>query len=1048
MHDDLISITEERIRLAPERFILPLIQRDYCSLEVEAVSVGGEPIPYGVAVGLDYKPMVVGDEWGARWDTTWFKFSGDVPMHWQGEKVVADVHLSMVGLQGVGYEGMVWMDGKPVVSVSGNGEVITLIDSALGGERIEFYIEAVAGPTGGLGVSGDDLLMPDYDGDLQYRLGLARMGTYDDEAYQLLIDFRSVSEAMFLLPAGMPRRGHLLRALNESCQDLEYANQYCIQSARGALNEVLYKRNGDTSHCVTAVGSGSVADAWSYPLRESIRRCARHFTTVLREMERYPDYRYACSETVYYLWMRKYYPSIFSAIKAAVKRGQWEHVGGMWVEADCHLVSGDSIVRQLLHGKHFLMDELGLDGRVMTMSDACGYVAGLPQLLEKSGVDWLLMKYSSGSDVLAFPHSSFNWQGLDGSEVFTHIPPVDGSGYLGAEGILYSQDHFGDADRLSHSLMTFSEDDECSRVDQIELARRYSDFEGLPQVSLGSVVDFFENASADIQYPSVWRGELELGLRRGGLTSQAFNKKMNRRCEFLLRDAEMLQVVMASLGEDELLVKMPALGKIPLWDVQGHIKSKQDSLTSRALDRAWKLLLLNQSKHILSGGSIHWVYEDSRCDYANIEEIALAVRDRAMELLSGMVTTEGYTDPVLVFNSLSHVRDEVVELPGGELGFVTVPQCGYTVIASDSGAGLPEGLTPVTIEYTDDGYSVYNGLVTLEVNHSGLVTSLYDVENSREVIAEDSMGNLFQVHNDYPNGGGAGDVDFFYEASVEHLLDHAMVSVVEQGDLRVVLHVSRAFGQSQIEQDIVINAGSRRVDFRTEVDWQERNRLLKVVFPVEVRSHRASYETQYGHVERSTHVNRSEDRMGFDLPAYKWVDLSESGYGVAMLNDSKYGHSVKGRDMYMTLLKSGGAPDPEADRGVHQFTYSLLPHYGTLQEGGVIEQAYSLNVPLVMQKTGEHVGDLPSEQSFFAVGRAGVIIDSVKRAERGSDVVVRLYEAYQSRGDLSLVSSLHCDSEVHEVDLMENEMYALGSDGGEVVLNIKPFEVRNIQFGK
>jgi alpha-mannosidase len=377
---------------------------------------------------------------------------------------------------------------------------------------------------------------------------------------------------------------------------------------------------------------------------------------------------------------------------------------------------------------------------------------------------------------------------------------------------------------------------------------------------------------------------------------------------------------------------------------------------------------------------------------------------------------------------------------------VTVPQCGYTVISADSGGELPEGITAVTVESTEDGYSIYNGLIKLQIDHSGLITSLYDVENSREIIADYSVANLFQLYKDYPNSHNASDVDFFYSESLENLSHHGIVSIVQQTDLRAVVHVSRAFGQSQIEQDIVIDAGSRRIDFRTEVDWQERDRMLKVSFPVNVSSHRASYETQFGHVERSTHDNTSLDAAQFEVPAQKWADLSESDYGVALLNNCKYGYDIKGNNIRLTLLKSATAPDPEADRGVHQFTYSLLPHRGSLQEGNVVEEAYALNVPLVLQKTGKHEGKLPIAQSFFAVDRPGVFIEAVKRAERTDDTIVRVYEAYQSRGEVSISSSLHRQSTVCEMDLIENKINDLTAENGEVALEIKPFEIRTIQF--
>lgn len=1046
----LISVIEERIMLAPERFIRPLIQRNKYKLRVEAVHVGGEPIPYGNAISLPFKSFEIGDAWGAKWDTTWFKFSGTVPLDWQGDQVVAIVNLSFEEGDGFGREGTVWMGGKPVIAVNRNCQSIPVLDSALGGEEIEFYIEAAANPVAQLSQGDDDLLMPEYDSEPMFRLHTAELATHDEEAYQLLMDFTSTADAMFVMSEDQPRRGQLLHALNEACQELEYSNQYCIQPARGVLAEVLSKRNGDTTHQITAVGHAYDGAIYYWPLRETIRKCVRTFSTVLRYMERYPDYRFVCSQPAQYLWMRKYYPSIYKDIKAAVKRGQWEIVGSMWVEADCNISSGESLIRQIIHGKNFIIDEFDIETKDLWLPEVFGYTAALPQILKKSGVDWFLTQQITRNDTNKFPYHTFNWQGLDGSEVFTHIPPVDTDKCdLTAKEVMRSQMDSCDADRVSKSLIPIGDAAGGGpAADQIERARRYSDFEGLPKVEIGTVLDFFEHAHLDNLDPPVWKGELYLDLHGGSLTSQAYTKMMNRRCELLLRDAEMLQVIMQALGETDLLDKMPATKNVPIWDVQGHIKAKQSNLTARALDRAWKLLLLNQSHHIIPGSSIHWVYEDCRIDYSNIEAIALAVRNTAMKKLSGLIETKGLTDPVVIFNSLAQIRHEVVELPEGDLAMVTVPQCGYVVIPAKSEGILPEGLTAVNVESTEDGVTIYNGLITLKIDHSGLITSLYDVENSREIIAEYSVANLFQLHKDYPNSQNAHDVDLFYNESVENLSDHGIVSIGQDTDLRVVIHVSRAFGQSQIEQDIVIDAGSCRIDFKTEVDWQERARLLKVSFPVDVSSYRASYETQYGHVERSTHDNTSWDVANFEVPAQKWADLSESDYGVALLNDCKYGYDIKANEMRLTLLKAGNAPDPEADRGVHRFTYSLLPHRGSLQDGGVIEQAYALNVPLVLQQTDEHVGDLPPVQSFFSVNRPGVFIEAVKKAERTDDAVVRVYEAYQSRGEVSIISSLHRESTAAELDLMENKLSEISANNGEVTMNIKPFEIKTIQFNR
>lgn len=1044
----LPKVTEERIAVAADRFIQPLIHRSKIEFSIEAAHVHGEPITWEEASKLEYKPFNIGDEWGARWDTTWFKFNATVPADWAGEEVVALISLSFGDYhEGFGREGIVWIDGKPITAVNRKREAVPLLEKANGGETIEFYVEAAANPSAQMFWGDGDLLMPDYHGKPLFQLKNAQLSTRDEQAYQLYMDFTSANSAMRLLPENQPRRGQLRRALNHACQILDLGNPDCIAPAREALKEVLAKQNGDTTHKITAVGHAHIDTAWVWPLRETVRKCARTFSTALRNMEKYPDFKFVCSQPVQYLWMKEYYPSIYEDIKAAVKRGQWEIVGSMWIEADCNITSGESLVRQLIHGKNFFQEEFGIETKDLWLPDVFGYAAALPQILRKSGVDWFLTQKISWSDTNKFPHHTFNWEGLDGTSIFTHFPPVDTYNCeLQAEEINRSQVNFNDNDRATRALIPFGHGDGGGgpTSEQIERARRWENFEGLPQVEMGTVLDFFAKAKEDAVDPPVWKGELYLELHRGTLTSQAYTKMMNRRCELLLRDAEMLQVIAAQLGCKELITEDPATENVPVYDVAGHI-SEKTTVTDQALDRAWKILLLNQFHDIIPGSSIHWVYEDCKIDYPNVEKIALAVREAGMKKLAENVDTSAVENPVVVFNSLSHSREEIVELPSGDLQFVNAPSCGHTVVSA-SGSALPESISPVSASASDGSIELNNGLVKLNINQDGLITSFYDLENEREVILEGEVGNLFQIHKDYPNRWNAWDVDFFYKESVENLTENGTVELVSQSDLRAVVRITRTFSKSKVSQDVIINAGSRRVDFQTEVDWQESDRLLKVAFPVDVASYRASYEIQYGHVERSTHDNTSWDVAKFEVPAHKWADLSESDYGVSLLNNCKYAYDIDGSVMRLTLLKAANAPDPVADKGTHHFTYSLFPHAGSLQEGGVIEEAYALNVPLITQETDQHTGSLGAEKSYFAVDRPGVFIEAVKKAEKSDDVIMRFYEGYQSRGNVRVSANLSDSAQISEVDMLERNPVPLESNNGSTEMKIKPFEIKTIQI--
>lgn len=1049
--EKLPKVFEERIAVAGGRIIEPLLHPETCPMQVEMMKVGGEPISYEEAVARPFTPCREGDAWGSKWDTVWFRFKGSVPEGWGGKPVVALINLSFEEGEGFGREGLVFRDGIPVIAVNRNRSAVPLLEKADGGESIDFYVEAAANPVAQMFWGDGDLLMPEYEGEPLFALKQAQLATYNPEAFQLKMDFEACRQAMMEQPENGLRRGQLLRALNKACDALDLGDAQCVAPARAELAGVMSKKNGDTVHQITAVGHAHIDTAWCWPLRETIRKCARTFSTILRYMESHPDFRFVCSQPQQYAWMKQYYPSIYEDIKVAVKRGQWEVVGGMWVEADCNITSGESIIRQLIHGKNYYQEEFGIEVKDLWLPDVFGYAAALPQILRKSGIDWFLTQKISWSDTNKFPHHTFYWEGLDGSQIFTHFPPVDTYNcQMTAEEMKRSETNFQEHDRATCAMVPFGNGDGGGgpTLEQIELARRWDDFEGVPRVEMGTVLDFFAKCKEDAVDPPVWRGELYLELHRGTLTSQAYTKYMNRKCELMLRDAEFLQVMAARVNPGALLDEDPvAASDRPVWDVPAHIAEKDGDVTAMAVDRAWKTLLLNQFHDIIPGSSIHWVYQDCKIDYPNVEKVARAVRDAAAQRIVGKIDTSGVENPVVVFNTLAQTRSEVVELADGNLGFADVPQCGYQVLSA-SASGLPEGVSAVSVQESDAGYVLQNGLLEVRLNASGILTGLLDLENQRQVIRDGERGNLLQIHKDYPNRWNAWDVDVFYKDQVEDLDGPAEMEILEQGPLRVVVQVARGFGASRFSQRIVLNAGSRRLDFHCDVDWQEHDRLLKVAFPVEVHSLRASYEIQYGHVERSTHDNTSWDVAKFEVPVHKWADLSEGDYGVAMINDSKYAADIRGRVMRLTLLKAANAPDPVADRGQHCFSYAILPHAGGLQQGKVIEEAYAFNVPLLPVSAESSTGELPPAKSFVQVDRPGVILESVKPAEKSADAVVRLYEAYNTRGQVSLSSDTLSGS-IEEVDLLERPLdqdSPLQFEGDAVKMDISPFEIRTLAW--
>lgn len=1036
------DITETRIRSTLDR-IGQLIYTPKAPLDTAAWSVHGEPVAPDKALKAKYAPCAVGDTWGGLWDTTWFRFRGQVPKDWKGREVVALVRLTSSRREGFTAEGLIYQDGVPVRAINVNRSDVEIAKAAKGGERFEFFVEGAAnGGTNEIGET-EGINSPEYNGPPRFRLEQAELACVNRDAFDFYYDFKVALEAMQAFPADSQRRGELRYALNEAVNLFTTDDRATIAKARAALKEVLRRRNGDTVHELSATGHAHIDTAWLWPLRESIRKCARTFSTALDYMEKYPRYVFSCSQAQQYAWMKAYYPEIWARIKKAVRRGQWEPVGSMWIETDCNLASGESLVRQILHGKRFFQEELGYETRDVWIPDVFGYAASLPQIMRKAGTDYFLTQKISWNQFNKFPHHTFLWEGIDGTSIFTHFPPADTyNADTGPLELMNNVRNFKEHDRASRSLLLYGFGDGGGgpTIEMLEKANRVRNFDGLPKLTQEKALDFFEKAAVDAKDLPVWVGELYLELHRGTYTTQAANKRGNRKSEFLLHDAEFFDAVTLVLARGRK--EAAADPERAVYDVTGLGKSGTTSHRA-ALDRAWKLVLLNQFHDIIPGSSIHWVYEDSTRDYETVRQLGESVRDSALTTLAELIDTEAFRKPVVISNTLSFPRREVIDLPNGKPALVDVPGSGYTVVEGSAAPKAPEHAVSAT--KTANGFTLENGLIRVRIDAKGQLSGVYDLRNRREAL--DGAGNVFRLHEDIPNKWDAWDVDAFLAEKFRVLADAEQVELVESGPLRAAVKVVKRFGASRLEQRIVLRAGSARIDFPTEVDWQENQKMLKVAFPVAIRAMNATYEIQYGHLERPTHMNTSWDLARFEVCAQKWADLSEPGYGVALLNDCKYGHNIHGNVMCLSLLRAPTAPDPIADRGRHQFTYALLPHAGSFREAGVIQEAYALNVPLVVSAAKPAAGKLPSTHSFFQVDRPNVVIEAIKVAEDGGAIIVRLYEAAGARGPAALSTSLPV-SKAWLTDLLENDLETISLKNGRVALELKPFEIITLKFAR
>ena len=968
-----------------ETRLLPAVFKQSAPLELTAFCVRGEPIGYAEAIRGEFAPIHVGDAWGPPWSTTWFHVRGDVPSAWAGRNVVASFDLGYLAPTGFTCEALAWKDGLPWRGVDPNHRWLPIF-----GSEVDLYLEAAANPTASL--SGADpaasMIALRESPEPAFILYEAELRVHDEVARKIALDFQVALELAEALRDG-DLRSQILEALDRFAAGNDPKFLTDLMSAPAAA-----------THRISAVGHAHIDTAWLWPLRETRRKCARSFSTQLVLMDEYPDYRFACSQPVQYQWMKEEYPSIYEGIRQKVASGQWEPVGGMWVEPDCNLPSGESLVRQLLHGKRFFMHEFGYETRDVWLPDVFGYPASLPQLIALSGGKYFLTQKLSWNEVNKPAHQTFLWEGIDGTRIFTHFPPADTyNGDFSAREVVRSAASFKDHDRSSRSLYLYGRGDGGGGPDSdmIESAHRLSRLPGAPGIELSRATDFFEAASSEAHDLTTWVGELYFELHRGTYTTQARTKLLNRRAEQALREAE-------------------------IWSVAAG-----DDYPATELDAAWKQLLTNQFHDILPGSSIDWVYEEAERDLAAVIETAGGMTSNALENLVGS------GDGLVVFNVNSHPRREIVDL-GDRFRVVEAPSCGWAT--QDSASVTREQLVSVS-----DG-RMENELLRVQWDDRGLLTSIYDKLAGREALAAE--GNVLQLFEDNPARWDAWDIDIEYQHHGVDLHDLSAQQVEVPGGLRGAVRFTREFGRSRLTQRMVLDAGSRVLRFECDVDWREDHKLLKVAFPVAVHSPRATYEIQFGHVERTTHTNTSWDQARFEVCGHRWADLGEAGYGVALLNDCKYGYDIRGSVMRLSLLRAPTHPDPTADRGGHQFTYALMPHQGDFREAGVIAAAEDLNSPLRIVRGRARAS---TDRSLIEIDTPQVVVEAIKRAEDSDATVVRLYEAWGGRVKARLRTTLPA-ARAALCDLLERELEQVPVRGGVIDLELAPFKILTLKLEK
>ena len=1006
MHDDRSLIEARLARVLKER-IVPAIYPQSVPLTAEVWVAPGEPVPVpeGLIAG-PRAPIAPGDAWGAPWATSWITVSGTVPNEWAGKTVEAILDLGFdPNKPGFQCEGLVYRpDGSPVKGINPNNQWVRIADEAVGGEQVALHIEAAANPCildyhpflptelGDVRTAGDEL---------QYKIARLDLAVLDEGVWNLVLDLEVLGELMAELPVEGARRWELLRAIDKALDalDLQDVNATAA-AARAALVEVLSAPAVPSAHQISAVGHAHIDSAWLWPLRETVRKVARTTANMTNLLETEPEFIFAMSQAHHYAWIKEHRPEVYEKVVKAVSEGRFVPTGGMWTEADTNMPSSEAMARQFVHGKRFFLEEFGVENEEAWLPDTFGFAGGLPQIIKAAGSKWLLTQKISWSTTNSFPHHTFLWEGIDGTRVFTHFPPVDtyNCSMQGQE-IAHAARNFkekGSTAKSSLAPVGWGDGGGGTTREMIAKAARMRDLEGSAKVEWTKPADFFAKAEAEYQDPQVWMGELYLELHRATLTTQVGTKQGNRRSENLLREAEQ-------------------------WAATAAVRAGT-AYPYADLDRIWKEVLTHQFHDILPGSSIAWVHRETEAAHAKAAEELGAIIDEAQRALAG----DPASGDVVVFNAAPHAR-------GG-------------VAALSAGPAAPASAASTVVERPGGGFVLDNGVVRAEIDERGLLVSLFDYATDRETVAPGTPGNLLQLHQDFPNAWDAWDVDKHYRHNCTDILAVSELAAASTSSAASVT-VSRDFSASRVSQTITLAADARRLDIDTEVDWHESEKFLKLAFPLDVRAERYAAETQFGHLYRATHANTSWEAAKFEACNHKFVHFEEPGWGVALVTESTYGHDVT-RDVRedqgttttvrVSLLRAPKFPDPRADLGTHRFHHALVPG-ATIADA--VREGYSSNLP-----ERSVPGDAVVEP-LVSLDNDAVVVSALKLAEDASgDVVVRCYEAHGGRAAALLTPGFEFAGEVEVCDLLERRIDVAEIEDGAVKLRLRPFQLVTLRF--
>ncbi len=1023
MHKNARMI-EARLNRFVVESLLPSLYLETNALSISAWEAPGEPVSFEHATSQQFKAFNHGQTWGLPWGTTWFHVTGEVPAEWVGKHSSIEVLIDL-GFQGSGSSVPVQYpqcdrdlgNHQPGFQAEGlaydlKGNIIKAVEpynrwvpvDLNQGRKIDFYIEAASNAN----VAGAWNFKPTPLGDKEtapkehlYRIAQLDVAARDVEVWNLNEDIIALRGLMKALPEESPRFNEILHALEavvDVC-DPEEAHSGASQ-ARAILAPLLAKPANASSHQVVAVGHAHIDSAWLWPVRETIRKCARTFANVLDLMDRDPNFTFACSSAQQLAWIKDGYPELFARIKQRVAEGRFVPVGGMWVESDSNMVGAEALARQFIYGQKFFKDEFGITCTEVWLPDTFGFTGALPQIGVAAGAKNFFSQKMSWNDTDRMPHHTFNWEGIDGTQIFAHFTPVDSyNSDLSQADLAKTERQYAEKGASNTSLVPFGWGDGGGGPtrEMLEAGSRAANLEGSPKVILGTPQSFFDQAKADYANPPVWFGEMYLEYHRGVYTSQLKTKQGNRRNEHLLREAE-------------------------LWASTAAVRTGNE-YPKQALESSWKTILLMQFHDILPGSSIAWVHQEAERKHEEVRVVLEGIIQDSLEALCGIGETK------------FHFNAAPVAIAG-------VSPLGSAIAAPVQGASK--------VTETANGWTLSSNALKVEVDRDGVITSIFDLKASREVLPAGQQANVVQIYRDLPTNWDAWEIEPHYKHNLTEIRAVDSIEIIDKGSQGAGLRIARSFGKSKIVQDVMLLGDSDAIEITSNIDWRETHKLLKLAFAFDVQTATATSEIQFGYIQRPVHTNTSWDVARFETCAHRWLQIGEPSYGITIANDSTYGHDVTRKQndggssfiqVRESILRSPVYPDPNTDQGLQTVRTSIK--VGTSATESIAE-GFRMNLPLREHRGSQEVHPL------ISIANDSILVESVKLAEDNSgDLIVRLYESLGNRVQTSIAANFEFQSVVL-TDLLENPIADQSSllQGQDSLLKVelRPFKIATLRF--